>query len=59
MESLKEIIEAECPTVLCLAETHLRGDDVLDIPGYNGCLFRNEKEEKDGGGLLIDQILRK
>ena len=52
MESLKEVIEAESPTLLCLAETHLKKDDKVDFDGYDE-VFRNERDDKDGGGLLI------
>ena len=52
MESLKEIIETESPTVLCLAETHLKKEDQVDFDGYLRP-FRNERDDKDGGGLLI------
>ena len=51
LESLKELVEAESPTLLCLAETHLKKADGLVLDGYE--IFRNDREDKDGGSLLL------
>ena len=49
-KSLKDIIDAKNPTVLCIAETHLQGNERVKIPGYK-VITNNNKSNK--GGVLI------
>ena len=49
--TLQEVIETHKPTVICLAETHLEENDMVEFGGY-GKPFRNDRD-KDGGGVLI------
>ena len=50
-ESLKEIMEEQEPTMVCITETHLKEEDKLEFENYK--IFRNDRKGKDGGGVLI------
>ena len=53
IKSLKQIIEEKQPTVICIAETHLKESDQIMFKGYSKP-FRNDRSAgKGGGGVLI------
>ena len=51
LSAVNELLETENPTMMCLVETHLKKEDDIGFDGYT--LFRNERESKDGGGILV------
>eukprot|EP00794_Sanderia_malayensis_P004143 gene4143-4696_t len=69
IESLKEIIEEEKPTVICLTETHIAEEDSIHLEGYHvehlnrnsdgGGLIMAIKEELKGSSVIIEKIIEK
>ena len=49
--SFQTKIEELLPSIICITETHLTESEKLEIEGYE--VFRNDREENKGGGLLI------
>ena len=49
-QSLKDIIDAKKPTIVCIVETHLKGEEQCYIDGYNVMSLNRNSE---GGGIII------
>ena len=50
VKSLQDVVMETQPTVICLVETHLQKDEILEIEGYE--IIRNDRQQQ-GGGVLI------